>query len=136
MPNELYHYGIKGMKWGVRRTEAQLARARGEQWNPLKKKTASTKTSSSSSGEKKKVSEMSDDELRRAVNRLQLEKQYRDLSPKSVSRGKRLFDTAMKQVAIPAVTNASRSVLTDYIERELRKSTGLLPKGGDKKKDK
>ena len=27
--NELTHYGILGMKWGVIRTEAQLARARG-----------------------------------------------------------------------------------------------------------
>lgn len=26
----LVHYGIKGMKWGVRRTDAQLARARGK----------------------------------------------------------------------------------------------------------
>lgn len=28
-PEALEHYGIKGMKWGVRRTEEQLARARG-----------------------------------------------------------------------------------------------------------
>ena len=26
----LCHHGIKGMKWGVRRSEAELARARGE----------------------------------------------------------------------------------------------------------
>ena len=26
----LIHYGVKGMKWGVRRTDAQLARARGK----------------------------------------------------------------------------------------------------------
>ena len=30
MHNELTHYGVKGMKWGVRRSEAQLARARGK----------------------------------------------------------------------------------------------------------
>lgn len=29
--NELRHHGIKGMKWGIRRSEAQLARARGKE---------------------------------------------------------------------------------------------------------
>ena len=27
--NELYHYGVKGQKWGIRRTPEQLVRARG-----------------------------------------------------------------------------------------------------------
>lgn len=35
----LVHYGVKGMKWGVRRTDAQLARARG------KSDTSNSKTS-------------------------------------------------------------------------------------------
>ena len=25
MQNELYHYGVKGMRWGVRRTKHQLS---------------------------------------------------------------------------------------------------------------
>jgi hypothetical protein len=28
--NELYHHGIKGMKWGVRRTAAQLGHPTGK----------------------------------------------------------------------------------------------------------
>lgn len=37
-PESLEHYGIKGMKWGVRRTDAQLARARGKRKGSVKKK--------------------------------------------------------------------------------------------------
>jgi hypothetical protein len=86
-PNELQHYGVLGMKWGVRRTPAQLGHE-----TSTKTKTATTKKSSktetekkkstSSSSEtqaKKKVSEMSDAELRDAIARLNLEKQYKDL---------------------------------------------------------
>ena len=28
--NELYHHGIKGMKWGIRRTPAQLGHPTGK----------------------------------------------------------------------------------------------------------
>ncbi|MCA1806426.1 MAG: hypothetical protein LC687_00970, partial [Actinobacteria bacterium] len=35
--DELAHYGIKGMKWGVRRSDAQLARARGRVGDAIKK---------------------------------------------------------------------------------------------------
>lgn len=121
--NELMHYGILGMKWGVRRSEAQLARARGKKTSDdddsSDAKNSSSKAQSTSS--KKKISEMSDDELRKTVTRLQLEKQYRDLSPKTVSLGEKAVKTAMKQVVIPSVTTASRNALTSYIEKEIKK---------------
>lgn len=121
--NTLIHYGVKGMKWGVRRTEAQLARARGERWNPLKsvKKKTATQKSSSTTSEKKKVSDMSDDELRRTVNRLQLEKQYAQLNAKSVSMGQKFANKVLKDVVTPAVTEASKNALKNYIEKELNK---------------
>lgn len=120
----LAHYGIKGMKWGVRRTPEQLARARGKISSLLggSKKT-STKTSKSSSGEgeKKKISDMSDDELRRVVNRLQLERQYNQLNTKSVSIGQKFANKVLKDVVTPAVTEASKNALKNYIEKELNK---------------
>lgn len=116
MDNQLAHYGIKGMKWGVRRTEAQLARARGES---LDSSSGAKPKKASTSSRSKSVSEMSDDELSRAVRRLQLEQQYRQLNPKKVSAGKRFADKVMKDVVIPAATTTARNTLQTVMKREL-----------------
>lgn len=128
---ELLHYGILGMKWGVRRTPEQLARARG-------KPASSSSKSDTKKTTKKKASEMSDEELNKAVRRLQLEKQYRDLNPETVSRGKKFVDTLMKQVIVPAATEAGKQVLKDYLvkagTKALENSAKKAAKAATKKK--
>lgn len=64
--NYLAHYGVPGMKWGVRR----------------KSRTPSADSARVKAIRKKKVYEMSNDEIRDANNRLQLERQYKDLNKK------------------------------------------------------
>lgn len=132
----LCHHGIKGMKWGVRRSEAELARARGETpkvssskskktggifQKKAKSQKSTAQNASKSKPKSKNISEMSDDELRSMVNRLQLEKQYRDLSPKQVSKGKAFYD---KYVA-PALADTVRNVAKDYLNKQLRDVLGL-----------
>lgn len=65
--NYLAHYGVLGMKWGVRR----------------KSRTPSADSAKVKAIRKKKIDEMSNQELRDANNRLQLESQYKQLTKKT-----------------------------------------------------
>lgn len=77
--NTLTHYGVLGMKWGVRRTPAQLGKKKSSGGDEEETKKAGGKVSSGNSG-RKAVKDMTDTELKELISRLELEKRYRDLS--------------------------------------------------------
>ena len=95
MENELKHYGVLGMKWGVRK-------ARSETHSDYKK-----------AHSKKKVSEMSDQELRERNNRLQMERQYKDLTRKT-SIGKKAIDSFIKGAATISAVMGAYAVYKKY----------------------
>ena len=82
---ELYHHGIKGMKWGVRRfqnkdgTRTALGKKRRTSWSDDAKETSEIK--------KKNVKQMSNAELRRLNERTRLEQEYSRLNPSTVQKG-------------------------------------------------
>ena len=77
----LSHHGIKGMRWGVRRTEAQLARVRG------RKKNWSEDARTASAIKKKSVNKMSNAELKKVNERVRLEQEYSRLNPSAINKG-------------------------------------------------
>lgn len=98
---ELMHYGVMGMRWGVRR--------------------ASKRSGGSKKGKKNKASRqpqqqpkrrMSNKELQSRVKRMKLEQQYRDLTndltPKTKSKMEKLISTA------DTISKLSSSALTIY----------------------
>ena len=167
----IYHYGIKGMKWGIRRTAEQLGHkikskfsrkksssdesgsqtsskkikgsvtVKGTKQNP-----GTTRTSDGSSLEerKQKVLEsrsakelynnadlFTTQELQQAYNRLVLEKNIKNLSPKEVSKGQQMLnkyvDTAEN---ISKFLNSTNKVLS-----QVTRFKNLVEGKGDKKKN-
>lgn len=86
MNEDIYHWGIKGQKWGVRRYQNKDGSL-----TPAGKKRYSQDYIDAHS--EKSVSEMSDAELRKRNNRLQMEQQYAQLT-----RKKSKVDSAVKTI--------------------------------------
>ena len=117
MSNSLYHHGIKGMKWGVRRTPEQLERARGyagegkkivDSGKNINQSIANIRTTKNSS---KDLSKMSDQELRDRVNRMNLERQYSSLAAEDKLRGQAYVrDTLDVAGNVLAITSSALTI--------------------------
>ena len=125
--DELYHHGIKGMKWGVRRTPAQLGHdTGGVDLQKAKKKVDAANTivnetrninnnvskKQTKKVQKQKMSEvksMSDQELRERVNRLNMEQQYIRMSSEQMNAGRANINSVLNNVG--TVVNVASSAL-------------------------
>lgn len=79
-PDYLVHYGISGQKWGIRRFQNEDGTLTEEG------KQRYDKTPESEKWKKSDAEHLSDEELRRRNNRLQAERQYKDLTTSQVER--------------------------------------------------
>jgi hypothetical protein len=98
----IQHYGRKGMKWGSRKA--------GSAGKGNKRKGPS----------KPQAKDLSDDDLRKAVNRMQMERQYNSLINNSKKRTGAQF---VKGIGTTAVKTALTAVATQQVASALKKVT-------------
>lgn len=100
----LQHYGVLGMKWGRRKARSNVSS------NKKPKSTKNTTTSKPKPKPKPPQRQLSDAELRAAVNRLRLEREYAELTYRASSRAK--VENVVRTIG--TVATLTTSALTIY----------------------
>lgn len=167
MADELYHHGIKGQEHGVRNgppyplsrkvstgkrlikkisnTTADIKKNHAEHLEEKKKRKALKRSNESERKQDPKT--MTDDELRKAIDRMDLEirfkQKYDTLNPQKVSRGKKMMDDLAKDVSSifhkslrSAGSDAVTKMMNKAINKAINEEYGNASESskGDKKK--
>lgn len=138
----LSHYGIKGMKWGVRRTAAQLARAAGNRTakaldDPRSEDAKQTAEIMAKVGKKGDLSRLSNSEIQALTNRINMEQNYARLAgaPQQgrLASGKAFATTLAVSIAKEQITRAARGAAAEQVNKAaLKRGLILDPKAFDR----
>lgn len=139
---ELYHHGVKGQKWGVIRWRKN-AKPRSRSLFRIKKKKKKIlpqKPVVETKPKREDLSTISDEELRRRLNRLQMEKQYRDLTSqpaakKEISAGKKFIKDVMYSAGKDVATQTAKYLMGTAVNKAFGAKV-IKIKDSDKDKDK
>ena len=106
MENELYHYGVLGMKWGVRKDRSRSSGSTKTSKNSKDKQVRSRRRS-----DVKKRRTMSDADLKRKIERLKLEQQFKDLTENDISPGRKAVKNILSSSGQRVLTMAAAGAM-------------------------
>ena len=134
--DELFHYGTRGIRWGIRRyqnsygiltTAGRKRYSTGKHHSIFTRKKTTSKVKIKPAEEKpkqKSVSEMSDAELNAFLNRKRLEQQYYQLmatpqKKSAVTKGKEMVGKALENAAQDTLTQIAKYAMAKSVNKML-----------------
>lgn len=130
--NYLEHYGTKGQKWGIRRyqykdgTLTPLGRKRLEKLERERSKLLpKSKQLEEKAPAKKSVKDLSDEELRSTINRLQMEKQLTELTKQpETKKGKSVVGQILSKSGQAAASTLTTAAFTYLGKQAIKNMAG------------
>lgn len=127
-PNELYHHGILGMKWGIRRFQNKDGSLTAAGKKRAQQDTEEVNEDYKKAHTSKNIKKMSNQELKDVNKRLQMENEYSKLTNKNNTAGKKF----VSGVLLTAATTIAGKYATKYMDKGVEYITKKITKNSIK----
>ena len=139
MSNELMHYGVLGMKWGIRRYRNKD----GTLTTAGKKRLSKDKDKAEKKERKvalKNRRSLSDVDLKKKIERLKMEKEFKNLTEEDISPGRKYVGEIMSSAGKKALTVVAAGTMAYGVkvamtkEFNIKEAAGYIAANPNKKK--